>query len=141
MTSADLPAVNAALNGLAAVLLMTGFVLIRRGHVAQHRACMISAFAVSSLFLISYVTYHALHGSTRFAHTGAIRWIYYTILISHVLLAAAIVPLAITTLLRGLRGQIEKHRRLARWTWPIWMYVSVTGVVIYLMLYQLFPGS
>lgn len=141
MTTADLPAVNATLNGLAAILLLAGFIFIRRKQVARHKACMVSAFAVSCLFLVFYVTYHALHGSTRFTHGGAVRWLYYGILITHVVLATAIVPLAIMTLLRAFRGQFERHRRLARWTWPIWMYVSVTGVVIYLMLYQLFPAA
>ena len=101
---------------------------------------MLSAFAVSCLFLISYLTYHALHGSTKFTHPGPIRYVYFFILITHVVLAVATVPLVLLTLIRALRRQFDKHRRIARWTWPIWMYVSITGVIVYLMLYQLLPA-
>lgn len=141
ISTSDLPAVNATLNALSAALLTAGFVFIRRKNIACHRVCMLSAFFVSVVFLICYVTYHALHGSTKFTHAGAIRWLYFAVLISHVVLAAAIVPLVLITLIRALKGQIDRHRAIARWTWPIWMYVSITGVVVYLMLYQLYPAA
>ncbi|NOT01391.1 MAG: DUF420 domain-containing protein [Phycisphaerales bacterium] len=141
MTTADLPAVNAALNAIAAVFLCAGLVFIRRKQVQRHRFCMVAAFAVSVIFLLSYVTYHALHGSTRFQHAGPVRSVYFSILITHIVLAASVPPLAIITLRRALRGDFPAHRRIARWTWPIWMYVSVTGVVVYLMLYQWPPGQ
>jgi len=131
-----LPTVNASLNGLAALLLATGYVMIRRGRVNAHRACMIAAFATSALFLVSYVVYHAGAGSRPFEGQGAIRLVYFAILVSHVILAAAILPLAIVTLARALRGQFDRHAALARWTLPIWLYVSVTGVAVYLMLYH-----
>jgi uncharacterized membrane protein YozB (DUF420 family) len=133
----DLPTLNATLNAVAGVLLAAGYTFVRRGRIAAHRAAMLGAFATSTLFLISYVIYHANAGSRPFEGRGAIRVVYFTILITHVILAAGIVPMALVTLTRGLRRDDERHRRLARWTWPIWMYVSVTGVVIYLMLYQL----
>lgn len=139
MSVSDLPAVNASLNAISAALLAAGFFFIRRKSIQRHKICMLSAFGVSALFLVCYVTYHALHGSTRFTHTGPVRYVYYSILITHVILAVLIVPLVLVTLVRALRGRIEQHRRMARWTWPLWMYVSVTGVVIYLMLYQMFP--
>lgn len=132
----DLPALNAALNGTAAVLLATGYVLIRRGRKEAHRRVMISAFTVSILFLISYLVYHALAGVVYYRKTGLIRAVYLTILGTHTVLAAAVPILAIITLRRGLKGWFVKHRKLARWTLPIWLYVSVTGVVVYLMLYQ-----
>ncbi len=132
-----LPAVNAVLNGTAAVLLATGYVMIRSRRVSRHRLAMLSAFAASALFLTSYVIYHAQAGSHPFPGHGFARPIYFAILISHVVLAAAILPLAILTLTRALRGRYETHRRIARWTLPIWLYVSVTGVVIYLMLYRI----
>lgn len=132
----DLPALNAALNGTAAVLLATGYVLIRRGRKEAHRRVMISAFAVSTLFLISYLVYHALAGVVYYQKTGLIRAVYLTILATHTVLAAAVPVLAVITLRRGLKGWFVKHRKLARWTLPIWLYVSVTGVVVYLMLYQ-----
>lgn len=134
----QLPAVNASLNAVAGVLLLTGYAFIRRGQIALHRACMLLTFAASMLFLISYVVYHASVGSRPFPGQGPARLIYFAILISHVTLAAAILPLAITTLSRGLRGQYMSHVRIARWTFPIWVYVSVTGVIIYLLLYQLY---
>lgn len=135
-TIAHLPALNATLNGIAAVLLVIGYVLIRQRRWQLHRAVMLAAFATSTLFLISYVTYHASAGSRRFTGVGPIRNLYFAILITHVILAAAIVPLALITLSRGLRARYDRHARIARWTLPIWLYVSVTGVVVYLMLYQ-----
>ena len=136
MTASDLPALNAVLNATAAVLLLAGWRYIRRGRIDEHRRCMLSAFGASVLFLISYLVYHAAAGSRPFDGEGAIRVVYFVVLVSHVVLAAAIVPLALVTLARGLRRDDERHRRLARWTFPIWMYVSVTGVAIYLMLYH-----
>ncbi len=132
----DLPLVNASLNATSAVLLTTGYVLIRRGDVRRHKAAMIAACTVSTLFLISYVIYHANAGSKPFPHHGPIRVVYFSILITHVILAAAIVPLALVTLVRGLRARFDAHVRIARWTLPIWLYVSVTGVIVYLMLYR-----
>jgi uncharacterized membrane protein YozB (DUF420 family) len=131
-----LPTVNAALNATSAVLLACGFVMIRRRHVTAHRACMIAAFAASLLFLTSYTIYHAQAGSHPFPGHGITRAIYFAILISHVTLAALILPMAILTLTRALRAQYAQHRKVARWTLPIWLYVSVTGVVIYVMLYR-----
>jgi len=127
---------NAVLNGTSGVLLLAGWLMIRRGRVDAHMRCMLAAFVASSLFLVSYVVYHAQAGSRPFAGHGPVRAIYFAILITHVLLAAAIVPLALVTLRRALRGDYVRHRRIARWTYPVWMYVSVTGVVIYLMLYR-----
>lgn len=135
MTISDLPALNATLNGIAGLFLLAGFYFIRRRQIARHRASMLSAFAMSTLFLISYVIYHANVGSKPFIGQGPIRLVYFTILVTHIILAAAIVPLALITLFRGLRRDDARHRRIAKITWPIWMYVSVTGVVIYLMLY------
>ena len=135
MSVTDLPALNATLNALSATLLVAGWVLIKSGRVAAHKRCLISAFVTSSLFLASYVTYHAQVGSKPYPGTGIARTIYFSILIPHVVLAAAVVPLAIITLTRGLKRQDERHRRIARWTMPIWLFVAVTGVVVYLMLY------
>lgn len=132
-----LPALNACLNGSSALLLSAGFLFIRRKKIALHRACMGSAFFLSSLFLVSYLTYHAVHGATRFPHAGWIRTAYLAILISHTALAVVIVPLALRTLYLALRRRFEAHRRIARWTLPLWLYVSVTGVVVYWMLYRL----
>lgn len=132
-----LPAVNAVLNCTAALLLVLGFVFIRQKKVALHRACMLAAFAVSSVFLVCYLVHHARVGSVPFRGTGAVRTLYFAILIPHVLLAAAVVPLAVTTIYRGLKGNVQKHRPLARVTLPIWLFVSISGVVIYLMLYQM----
>jgi uncharacterized membrane protein YozB (DUF420 family) len=137
MGVADLPAVNATLNATAAVLLVWGFTLIRRGRKRTHRKVMLAAFAASVLFLAGYVIYHAEVGTVRFAKTGPIRAVYFTILLTHTLLAAAVPPLAIITLSRGLRGRFDRHRAIARWTLPIWLYVSVTGVVVYWMLYRM----
>lgn len=124
------------LNGTAAVLLVAGYTLIRKGRRDAHRRVMLSAFAVSVVFLISYLIYHAHVGSVRYPHTGALRTAYLTILFTHTVLAAAVPILAILTLRRAWRGEFERHRRLAKWTLPIWLYVSVTGVVVYMMLYQ-----
>ena len=133
---ADLPAINATLNSLSAALLTTGYVLIRRGRVTLHKACMLAAFGTSVLFLTSYLTYHAHVGSVPFLGEGFIRILYFTILVSHVTLAVAILPLALVTLSYALRARFGRHVALARWTLPIWLYVSVTGVIVYLMLYQ-----
>ena len=138
MEITDLPALNATLNGVAAAFLVAGYVLIRQGRRAAHKRCMLAALSASALFLVSYVIYHANAGSRPFPGQGAIRVIYFAILITHVVLAAVILPLALTTTARGLWSQFDRHVRIARWTLPIWLYVSVTGVVIYLMLYQLY---
>jgi uncharacterized membrane protein YozB (DUF420 family) len=132
-----LPAVNAILNSIAALLLVLGFVFIKQKKVAQHRACMLAAFAVSAVFLVCYVVHHAQVGSVPFRGPAALRPVYFAILIPHVLLAMAVVPLALVTISRGLKGKVEKHRRLARVTLPVWLFVSVSGVVVYLMLYQM----
>lgn len=137
MTVSDLPALNATLNATCAVLLMIGWMLIKRGRVQQHRAVMIAAVGISALFLISYLIYHAQVGSVRFTRTGTIRTVYFTVLLTHTVLAAAIVPMVLVTLSRGLRGRFDPHRRIARWTLPIWLYVSITGVIVYVMLYRL----
>lgn len=141
MTVHDLPALNAALNAVAATLLVTGHGFVRRGKVARHRACMLSAFLVSIAFLVSYVVYHAEAGSVRFTQPGWPRVVYFAILATHVPLAALIVPLALVTLWWALRGQFARHARIARWTYPIWLYVSVTGVMVYVMLYHLWPST
>ena len=138
MTLSDLPALNATLNGISAILLTAGYAAIRRGRPDLHKRCMLAALTTSALFLVSYVVYHLNMGSRPFAGQGPIRAIYFAILITHVILAAAILPLALTTAARGLLSQYDRHVRIARWTLPIWLYVSVTGVVIYLMLYQLY---
>jgi uncharacterized membrane protein YozB (DUF420 family) len=135
------PAINASLNGTSALLLATGRVFIARGKMAAHRACMIAAVTASSLFLVSYLYYHAHVGSVRFKGQGWVRPVYFSILTTHTILAAIIVPLVILTLSRGLRGRFDRHRAVARWTFPLWMYVSITGVVIYLMLYKLWPSA
>jgi uncharacterized membrane protein YozB (DUF420 family) len=133
----DLPTVNATLNAIAGTLLMAGWVLIRKRRIAQHRACMLAAFGTSALFLLSYVIYHWHVGSRPFEGQGPIRVVYFSILITHVILAMFVLPLALMTLSRGLREQYARHVAIARWTLPIWLYVSVTGVIVYLMLYQL----
>ena len=135
ISTSQLPALNAALNSLSAVFLFAGYLFIRAKNRDAHRACMLSAFACSMLFLISYLAYHFQVGSVGFKGRGWIRPVCFTILISHTVLAAAMVPLALITLVRALREKFDAHRRIARWTFPIWLYVSVTGVVIYLMLY------
>ncbi len=132
----DLPTLNAVLNGTSAVLLAFGYLFIRRKKVNLHKACMVSAFVISTLFLVSYLIYHYHAGSKPFPGEGWTRPLYFAILISHVSLATVTLPLAIVTLARGLRGRFEKHRSIARWALPIWLYVSVTGVAVYLMLYR-----
>ncbi|HZP40173.1 MAG TPA: DUF420 domain-containing protein [Candidatus Binatia bacterium] len=138
---AALPALNATLNAASAVLLAAGFVAVRRRCIRVHRACMIAAFVTSTAFLASYVTYHLHAGTTRFRGVGTVRSLYFALLGTHTVLAAAIPPLAVATLVLALRGRFARHARLARWTLPAWFYVSVTGVVIYLMLYHLFPPT
>ena len=141
MTVASLPPINASLNALSAVFLAAGFVFIRRKNIIAHRRCMISAFATSTVFLACYLTYHfSVRAVTKFTGQGWIRPVYFIMLISHILLAMAILPLAIVTLSRGLRERFDSHRAIARWTWPLWMCVSVTGVLVYLMLYHLYPA-
>jgi uncharacterized membrane protein YozB (DUF420 family) len=132
----SLPAVNATLNGISGVLLIAGYLLMRARRIELHRRVMTAAFATSSLFLICYLVYHANVGSVRFARPGFVRTLYFTILITHVTLAAAVLPLAIITLSRGLNARYPQHRRIARWTFPIWLYVSVTGVLVYVLLYR-----
>jgi len=145
MSIYDLPAVNASLNGLSAILLAAGFIFIHQKKVIAHRNCMISAFCVSVIFLICYLTYHSylavvLHkGPTRFLNPAWFRPIYLVILLTHTILALVIVPLILITLFRALRERFDKHKKIARWTLPLWMYVSVTGVIVYLLLYQIFP--
>ncbi len=133
-----LPAVNAILNGTAAVLIVTGIFLIKSGRQRAHRAVMIAAVISSSLFLVSYVTYHAHIGSKHFPGHGLARTIYFAILLTHTILAIIVVPLVLITLTRGLKSRFDRHRAIARWTYPVWLYVSVTGVVIYTMLYHLY---
>jgi uncharacterized membrane protein YozB (DUF420 family) len=133
----DLPALNATLNAISTVLLLTGYVFIRRGERQKHKACMIAALVTSALFLTSYVIYHAQVGSVPFKGTGWIRTVYFCVLIPHVILAAAIVPPILITVSRGLSAKYDRHRRIARWTLPLWLYVSVTGVIVYLMLYRM----
>lgn len=145
MSLADLPIVNACLNGLSTVFLSAGYCFIRRKNQRAHRNCMIAAFIASALFLACYLTYHGylayyLHrGPTRFREPASFRPIYLLILLTHTLLAIVIVPLALVTLWRALQERFDRHKQIARWTWPLWMYVSVTGVLIYLLLYQIFP--
>lgn len=131
-----LPTLNASLNGTCALLLLTGLFFIRRGLIQAHKRCMEAAFGVSVLFLISYLTHHALHGSTPFVGTGSVRSVYFAILISHTFLAVLIVPLVLRTLWLAVKNRYDEHKRIARWTLPLWLYVSVTGVVVYWMLYQ-----
>ena len=139
MSAADLPIVNACLNGLSAILLATGYVFIRRGNRIAHRNCMVSAFVTSTIFLICYLTYHfTVRTVTRFEKPEWFRPIYLAILLTHTALAVVIVPLVLMTLGQAVKQRYDLHRRIARWTWPLWMYVSVTGVVIYLLLYRIF---
>ncbi|MEO8682320.1 MAG: DUF420 domain-containing protein [Vicinamibacterales bacterium] len=137
MTVHDLPTLNATLNAISAVLLSVGYVFIRLGQRQNHKRSMLSALVVSALFLTSYVVYHAQVGSVPFTGAGPVRAVYFTILITHVILAIAIVPLVIVTASRALSARYDKHRLIARWTLPLWLYVSVTGVVVYLMLYRM----
>ena len=140
------PHVNASLNGLSGILLLFGFYFILRGDVHKHRLCMLTASTLSGLFLVSYISYHSLRtyyfglGPTRFTGTGISRPIYFTILTSHTFLAATLAPFVVWTLWRALKGNFEKHKRLARLVFPVWLYVSVTGVVVYLMLYHIYPA-
>ena len=137
MSVTDLPALNATLNATSTVLLITGYLFIRRGNRRKHKMCMIAALVMSTLFLTSYVIYHAQVGSVPFQRTGWIRTVYFAVLIPHVILAAAIVPPILITVSRGLSAKYDKHRRIARWTLPLWLYVSVTGVIVYVMLYRM----
>ena len=141
MTFSDLPTVNALLNGTAASLLVAGFLLIRAGRREAHRRAMTAAFACSVLFLVSYLVYHFEAGSVRFRGTGSVRTVYLTILLTHTVLAAIVPFLAVTTLVLARKGRFDAHRRLARVTLPVWLYVSVTGVLVYLMLYVWFPPA
>jgi len=131
---AFLPALNALLNALAAIALITGFVFIRSSRIAAHRASMLTAFVFSSLFLVAYITNYALHGEMHFQGVGAIRWVYFPLLISHIILAVLVLPMILITFFLSLSGRFPAHRKLARWTFPIWLYVSVTGVIVYAML-------
>lgn len=137
MSVTDLPLVNATLNAIATAFLVAGWRFVRRGDKASHRVCMLAALACSALFLTSYLVYHANVGSRPYTGTGLLRSIYFFVLVTHVVLAAAIVPLVIVTVVRALRGRFAAHRAIARWTLPLWLYVSVTGVVVYVMLYRL----
>jgi putative membrane protein len=134
----SLAPLNALLNGCATILLLAGFIFIRNGKVRAHRACMIAAMGFSALFLTSYLIYHYNVGNVHFSGQGWIRSLYFSILIPHIVLAGVIVPLALTTLTFALRGNFRRHRKIAIWTWPLWIYVSVTGVIVYLMLYQMY---
>ena len=134
----SLAPLNAILNGCAAILLLAGFVFIRNGWVRAHRACTIGAMGFSAAFLTSYLVYHYNVGNVRFSGEGWVRSLYFAILIPHVILAGVIVPLVFATIWFALRGNFKRHRRIARWTWPLWMYVSVTGVIVYLMLYRIY---
>jgi putative membrane protein len=137
ISAAELPTVNAALNSLSGAFLTLGFIFIKSKNIKAHKACMLSAFASSSLFLVSYLVYHYQVGSVPFKGQGAIRTLYFTILLTHTILAVVVVPLALITLWRALRENFPAHRRIARWTFPIWLYVSITGVLVYVMLYRL----
>jgi putative membrane protein len=137
MSVTDLPALNATLNALSAILLAIGWVFIRQRQISRHRACMLAAFGTSTLFLTSYLIYHFNVGSVPFQGQGWMRTLYFVVLITHIVLAIVIVPMALITLSRGLSKRFDTHRRIARWTLPIWLYVSVTGVVVYVMLYRL----
>src|SRR6266566_8803356 len=135
-----LPHLNAVLNTTSALLLLAGFRFIRLGRIQSHRNCQVTAVISSTLFLISYLTYHYYHGASRFAGQGIVRPVYFTILITHTILAIVIVPLILVTLYRATRGDFIRHRHIARWTLPLWLYVSVTGVIVYLLLYQIYPS-
>jgi putative membrane protein len=135
-----LPHLNAFLNTTSALLLLTGYYFIRQGRIRAHRNCQVSAIVTSTLFLISYLTYHYYHGETQFLGQGIVRPFYFTVLISHVILAIVIVPMVLITAYRAARGDFIRHRRIARWTFPLWLYVSVTGVIVYVMLYHAYPS-
>jgi uncharacterized membrane protein YozB (DUF420 family) len=139
MSFSDLPAVNASLNALSAVLLSFGFYFIKRKNIPAHRKCMLSAVVTSALFLTCYLIYHAKAGRTVFKDPEWFRPIYLVLLLTHTVLAVVIVPMILITVFRALRERFDKHKKIARWTWPLWMYVSVTGVIIYFLLYQIFP--
>jgi uncharacterized membrane protein YozB (DUF420 family) len=139
MTFSDLPVVNASLNGLSAVFLTAGYLYIRKKNQLAHERCMKAAVTTSALFLICYLTYHAKAGRTVFKDPAWFRPFYLGLLLSHTILAVTIIPLILITFTRALRRRFDAHRKIARWTWPLWMYVSVTGVIIYLLLYQVFP--
>ena len=142
MTFNDFPAVNASLNATSALLMTAGYFSVRTRRIAAHRACMLGAFIVSTVFLVCYVIYHVQKGEpTRFGGTGVIRGIYFAMLISHILLAISIVPLVLRTVYLALKGQVEKHRAWARWTFPLWYYVSITGVLVYFFLYRWWPSQ
>ena len=141
MALADLPLVNAILNTTSSVFLLTGYYFIRQKRKVQHKKMMIAAMVTSSLFLLSYLVYHYEVGSVKFTGQGTARTIYFAVLLSHTILAVAVPPLAIITLVRALRERFDKHRRIARWTLPIWLYVSVTGVIVYVMLYRLYQPA
>jgi uncharacterized membrane protein YozB (DUF420 family) len=140
------PHINASLNALSGVFLICGFYFILKGQIARHRACMLTASAISTLFLVCYIAHHTIRtyyfglGPTRFTAEGIVRPIYFTILLSHTVLAVVVAPMVLLTLYRALRGKYDAHRKIARLTFPIWLYVSVTGVLVYLMLYQLYPA-
>ena len=136
-----LPHVNAILNSTSAILLVVGYRFIRQGRINAHRNCQIAAVATSALFLISYLTYHFYHGATRFTGLGIVRPVYFMVLLTHTILAVVIVPMIFLTLYRAARRDFIRHRRIARWTLPMWLYVSVTGVIVYLMLYQIYPSQ
>lgn len=135
-----MPALNACLNAASAVFLLFGYYFIRNKRIDAHRRCMLAACTTSVLFLISYLTYHSIAGATKFAGTGWSRPVYFSILISHTILATVVVPMAIYSVVNGLRMRVPQHRRVARWTFPIWVYVSITGVLVYFFLYHLFPS-
>ena len=137
MSTADLPGLNALLNSASAVLLVVGYRLVRQGRREAHRRVMLAALATSALFLVSYLVYHAQVGSVRFTGQGPVRALYFAVLISHTVLAVAIVPLVLVTVARALRGRVDAHRRVARYTLPLWLWVSVSGVAVYAMLYRL----
>jgi putative membrane protein len=136
-----LPELNASLNLLSGVLLVTGFIFVKQRKLIAHRRAMLAACASSTLFLISYLTYHYMVGSVKFTGQGTVRTVYFTILLTHTVLAMTILPLAIYTVIKGLGGKFEQHKRVARWTLPIWLYVSITGVLVYLFLYQFYPSA
>ena len=142
MTIHDLPAVNASLNALSTVFLTLGYIFIKQRNQNAHRNCMISAFITSTIFLACYLTYHlTVKAVTKFQGQGIARPIYFFILITHIILAVTIVPMILVTLSRALRQRFDRHKKIARWTWPLWMYVSVTGVIVYMMLYRWFPAQ
>ena len=135
-----LPTLNAILNATSGILIIIGYVMIRRGKINAHRACMIGAVTASIIFLISYLIYHFNVGATRFAGTGWSRPFYFTVLVSHTILAVMLAPVVVVTLRRALKGDFKRHRKIARWTFPMWIYVSITGVIVYFMLYHWFPS-